>query len=142
MPTLHFGVIDFPHTGVGKTPLSTGDLAEILEAKYHVMAHFAEMHGDDIAKALEVGLEGVLTNMLLGGPAPANAFDGGTSAIDDKFRHFLDMKEMDALGYPGIPTEASLLGVSSRFKKRRGPPRPSFVDSSQYQSAFKSWVDQ
>lgn len=140
MPTLRLGVVDFPHTGVGKQPLTTGELAEILENKYHIMAHFAEIHGDDIAKALEDGLEGVLTNMLLGGPPPANAFDGGTSAIDAMFRHFIAAKEMDALGYPGIPTLASLQGVSSRFKTRHGPPRPSFIDSGQYQAAFKSWV--
>jgi hypothetical protein len=52
------------------------------------------------------------------------------------------MKEMDRLGYPGVPTKASLDGVSHRFKNKRGAPgRPSFSDTGLYEDSFVAWID-
>jgi hypothetical protein len=141
MPILHLGVVDQPYTTGGKT---TGDVAEILEGKYGVMDHFVKKHEQDIATDLESSLEGVLQNMMLGGPAPQNPFSGGESAIDNRFKKFLSSKEMDALGVPGVPTQAALSGRSKRFKQKqkqsRGP-RPSFIDTGLYQASFKAWVE-
>jgi hypothetical protein len=141
MPILHLGVIDQPYAEGAK---STGDVAEILESKYEVMGKFAEKHEQDIAGDLENSLEGVLENMMLGGPtvAPDQAFAAGTSAIEHRFKQFLSLKEMDSLGVPGVPTQAALAGKSKRFKSGYGPkPRPSFIDTGLYQANFKAWID-
>jgi hypothetical protein len=64
--------------------------------------------------------------------------------IEERFKDFLSLQEMDKLGVPGVPTEAAKKGKSSRFKRRRskgGAPRPSFIDTGLYQSSFKAWVD-
>jgi hypothetical protein len=139
MPVLHLGVIDQPYSEGTKT---TGDVAEILEGKYEVMGHFADKHEQDIATDLETSLEGALENLLLGAPPAQNPFAQAESAIDNRFKQFLSLKEMDTLGVPGVPTLAALAGKSKRFKKGYGPkPRPSFLDTGLYQANFKSWVD-
>jgi hypothetical protein len=61
--------------------------------------------------------------------------------IDDTFHKFLDSKEMETLGIPGVPTAAALKGVSHRLKLKKGAPRPSFIDTGMYQAHFKSWVE-
>src|SRR6185312_4589233 len=137
MTTLHLGVVEIPysHEGESKTGKAaigaetTGDVATFLENRYHVMAHFFELHQGDIAKALENSLGGALESLLMGAPATSNAFASAENEIEALFRKMLTTKELDSLGYPGIPTKASLEGISSRFKRRRGPPRPSFVDT-------------
>ena len=149
--TLHLGVADVPYShnepasgrSKNKPPpaITTGDVAEILEDKYHVMRIFFELHAKDIAKDIECGLAGALEDVLGGAPVGGNPFAAGESGIEKRFHTFLEQKEMDALGYPGVPTRASLEGVSHRFKRRHGPPRPSFIDTGLYESSFKAWVD-
>jgi hypothetical protein len=41
MPTLHLGVNDLPYSRGGKT---TGEVADILEARYAIMQTFVDMH--------------------------------------------------------------------------------------------------
>jgi len=155
MPTLHLGVVDLPYN---ETPeptnrprkkkaaagpaVTTGDVAEWLERKYHVMEHFAELHMEDVvAPALENSLQGALESVLMGAPTHLDPFGGATSAIEDAFKRFIDTKEMDRLGYPGVPTKASLIGIRRRFKNRRDPGRPSFQDSALYEGSMRAWVD-
>lgn len=163
MPILHLGVIDIPYVDNSEPKsrkksgrpgphkahvkkyknLTTGDVAEILEDKYHVIEHFYENNEEKIAERLENSLAGALESILMGAPLSISAFGMATSAIEDRFKDFLSLKELDALGYPGIPTLASLEGVSHRFKNpyAKRPPRPSFIDTGLYQASFKSWVD-
>jgi hypothetical protein len=155
MPILHLGVADVPYVNPpqsvkrgrkpkkAKTPnQTTGDVAEILEDKYHIMRVFYEEHKSDIALSLESALAGSLENLLLGA-SPSNApFAEGTNKIKSLFQRFIDDKEMDRLGIPGVPTEASLLGIDHRLQKgNRRPGRPSFQDTAIYESSFESWVD-
>ena len=131
---LHFGVIDIPYIqGEKRLPTQkqlkkwrrtskgtsqgtwTGDVAEFLEAKYHVMEVFYEVHQDEIALDLEDGLAGTLESLVMGAPPSADPFGAAASAIKARFSKFLESKEMDTLGYPGVPTKASLEGVSHRF---------------------------
>lgn len=152
MPTLHLGVIDLPYVAappagrrrkktVGGT-VTTGDVAGFLEAKYHVMEVFAELHAEDtIAPALESSLAGALESILMGAPLSIDPYGSATSAIEDRFRQFIDQKEMDALGYPGVPTRASIIGIRRRFKNRLDPGRPSFQDTGLMESSFRAWVD-
>ena len=158
---LHFGVIDIPYIqGEKRLPTQkqlkkwrrtskgtsqgtwTGDVAEFLEAKYHVIEVFYEVHQDEIAEAVVSSLTGTLEALANGAPPQINAFGTAESKIKVLFSDFLTNKEMDDLGYPGVPTKASLEGVSHRFKNRRGKPgRPSFVDTGLYENAFLAWVD-
>jgi hypothetical protein len=145
VPVLHLGVADVPYNepATKKAPSgeTTGGVAELLEDKYHIMRIFFEEHKSDVALALENSLAGALENLLMGAPANVTPLGEGAAKIESAFKRFLEDKEMDRLGYPGVPTKASLLGISRRFKGKRGPPRPSFVDTSLYESSFKTWLD-
>ena len=146
---LHLGVIDQPYTppprrGRSKTrTVTTGDVAGWLETRYHVMEVFAQEHAADIASDIEQSLTGTIQSLLMGAPPSIDAFGAATSAIEQRFRQFIDTKEMERLGYPGVPTQAALMGVSHRFKRPyvRRPPRPSFQDTGLYETSFKAWVD-
>jgi hypothetical protein len=153
MPVLHLGVADVPYSEppspvkrghkpkVTAATETTGDVAERLEDKYHIMRVFYEQHKSDVALALEDSLAGALENLLIGAPSSVSPLGEGASKIQAAFKKFLSEKEMDRLGYPGIPTKASLMGISHRFKGKHGPPRPSFIDTGLYETSFKAWID-
>lgn len=142
MTTLHLGVIDLPYT-YGSGSKTTGDVAEILEDKYHVMEHFYELHSVQIVENISDSLVGSFESLMSGAPPRGDLYAGGTAKIEEAFKNFLTNKEMDALGYPGVPTAAAQRGVSHRFKKpyKKRAPRPSFIDTGLYESSFKAWVD-
>jgi len=160
MPTLHLGVVDIPYVrsppsgrgrrrrrGAGGTQ-TTGDVAGWLEDRYHVMEHFVQLHlADTIVPALEDALAGSLESLMLGAPPPPSLFETGTEKIAERFRRMLDQRELDALGYPGIPTQASLDRASgakrgARFKSARATGAAvSFVDSGLYSASARAWVD-
>lgn len=160
---LILGVVDIPYTDSGKVPSAaamararasqkapkgggsaqtTGDVATILEAKYHVMETFYERHEEEVAAAMEGALAGELENILAGSPPRNDPYGSATSAIEAGFRAFLDRDEMAEAGIPGVPTRASRSGVNRRMKSGRGGPRPSFIDSGLYQASMVSWVEE
>lgn len=149
--TLHLGVLDINHRNVQagkkgkKSTRTTGDIAEILESKYHIMRIFLELHEKDIVRELEEGLQRTHNTILGGGPIDLDAFGEGTSKITAMMKDFLANKEMEKIGYPGVPTKAALKGVNHRLKhpysKRNPKPRASFIDTGQYQAAMKAWID-
>lgn len=137
---LSLGVIEIPYDNTGKT---TGDVAEILETKYHVMGVFGFLHLDDIARDLEDGAAANLENMLMGAPVSADPYAGAMSKIEQRFRDFLSLGEMNKFGFAGIPTAAALAGVNHRLAHpyaKANPSRPSFVDTGLYESSFKAWI--
>jgi hypothetical protein len=151
---LHLGVVDLPYSEApksrGRKPRkvksgtqTTGDVATWLENRYHPMEHFAQLHGQDvIAPALEDALAGALETVMMGGPPSSSLFASAGDKIAEGFRTMIEKKELDSLGYPGIPTQASLDGASQRFKRRRGQKgRPSFVDTGLYVNSARAWVD-
>ena len=124
--------------------MTTGDVAEILEAKYHVMEIYFSLHEAQIAADLEDSLSGALETLLMGGPAQTHGYEGALSKIEDGFKQMLSQRELDGLGYPGIPTKAAQMGVSHRFKSgytKNRTPRPSLIDTGLYQASFKSWIE-
>ncbi len=149
MTTLNLGVIDVPYANPPRAAGSpakggtqtTGDVAEWLETKYHVMEVFFELHKDDIAKALENSLAGSLETLLMGGPATSSPASEAMSEIEEKFKRFLADREMEALGIPGVPTAAAKKGINHRFKKTLTPGRPSFIDTGAYENSFKAFID-
>ena len=164
MLTLHLGVIDIPYSDASYTAApkdrkigrarrgkitapapqsnhkTTGDVAEILEAKYHIMETFFETHEDAISGLLEKSVEGALQN-LLAGPGTLNATAEGESDIAKAFQDFIEQRGMDGL-VDGVPTKAAQRGVSHRFLHpyAKRPSRPSFVDTGLYVANFAAWT--
>ncbi len=168
--TLHLGVVDIPYVddaantvpaapkptksgkprkarvrkraGAPAANQTTGDVAQILENRYHILEIFTEVHAADIAEATSESLAGAIENMMAGQPMSADPYLQAEADMEQMFRDFLTNKEMDGLGYPGVPTEASIKGISHRFKDKRGSPgRPSFVDTGLYESSMRTWSD-
>ncbi len=135
MITFHLGVMDIPYEDENTT---TGDVAEKLEAKYHIMQTFFNRYGNDIADLMSKDLAAALENMLAGAPPTKDPLAESMSRVHDLFSAFLDNEEMN--GVPGVPTRRALLGISKRFKKKKGNPRPSFIDTGTYQAAMRAWV--
>lgn len=123
---------------------TTGDVAEIIEEKYHVLEHFWEAHGQEAADALAEAMSDFLDDRAAGSGRNAPTFTAAESTIQAAFVKFIDSKEMDDLGYPGIPTAAAQRGVNHRmlhpFAKRG--PRPSFRDTGLYESAMRAWFEE
>jgi hypothetical protein len=148
MTKLHLGVVVTPYEQQSQT---TGDVAEILEKKYGVMGAYFDNNKTKIIKAMENSVAGALNNLMAGGPTGVSPFASAESFIDADFRQFLSSSEIEKLGIPGVPTQAALNGISHRFKnprykivkgkKVRRPRRPSFIDTSLYQSSMKSWFE-
>lgn len=142
MTILHLGVVDIPYADGDKT---TGDVAEILEAKYQVMRRFVDSIGNDaIATAMERSAQLALEAVMMGSnSAGLNLTAEAEQEIEAAFRLFIDQKELDFVA-PGVPTQASLNGVSHRLKhptSKDNPVRASFRDTGLYESSFKVWTD-
>lgn len=124
---------------------STGDVAEILEEKYHVYEHFYEARQEEIGDAIAGDLQDFLEDRLSGSPANDVNFTGAESTIKTLFQNFIDGREMDRLGFPGIPTQASLNGVNHRLKHpyaKGNPARPSFKDTGTYEQSFIAKIEE
>lgn len=159
MTKLVFGVLDLPYADAAsystvgsKKPrkrksrgsITTGSVANILEARYHIMETFYELHGDFVLAEMINSYEGVLESIEMGAPSTIDPAGPAAQKVEARFREFLFRREMDGLGIPGIPTKASLEGHSKRFKKSkaRRSSRPSFIDTGLYEGAFRMWLDE
>ncbi len=138
---LHLGVLDVPYSD-GKA--TTGDVATILEEKYHVMETFADKFGHDvIAAAFAASARTAVEDMFSGAPGDLSLTLDATEGIEAAFRDFIDMKLFDGI-IPGVPTQASLKGVNHRLKRpyaKDNPIRPSFKDTGLYEASMKAWTD-
>lgn len=148
MATLHLGVMDVPYNS--SEGVSTGDVAEFLENKYHLMEVFFEENKDKIARALEDAMAGALENLLAGAPVVSNPMASAEQDIKAMFDDFLSLREVERTGIPGVPTKAALEGVSHRFKGKKnkgkgggnpGERRSSFVDTGLYVASFRVWLE-
>jgi hypothetical protein len=156
--TIYLGVDDvlyrYEQTAVGKNgkPLkkmrkvegseTTYEVAKRLEEKYKVMEHFFEDEEEFIAKSLTDSMEKALEAILSGAPATFDPFGRAASLIQDRFKQYLFLKKLD-FRVDGVPTQASLDGVNHRmahpYAKR--DPRPSFIDTGNYETHFRVWVE-
>lgn len=165
--TLHLGVMDIPYPAPvpkqrkvpikprkkplkrpiqQRLPLSiqktTGEVAMILEQKYHVLQRIFELHKEQIAQSMAEEIQGHLVGLMAGGPMYSSTLGGVASEITDILKQGISQRELD--GYPGIPTLAARRGVNHRLLHpyaRGNPERPSFIDTSQYQTSIMSWFD-
>lgn len=154
---LMFGVLDQEYSDArGGGAKTTGEVARILEDRYHVMATFYETRQDKIAGWLAKDATNALRLMLAGKDMgkPRDAFYGATQKIESEFRAFLTRNEMGRLSF--------LSGAEAEYFQARGPKftgaatvahrklhpyakknqmRPVFVDTGLYRSSFRAWVE-
>lgn len=158
MPVLHFGVVEVDYAaprsagrrrkGSNNPPSqvkSTGDVAEILEAKYQIMETFYETLGADvIASSLEHSLEDAIKDIQAGAPAKNLSVTlAAEQELQTAFQIFIDQQEMN--GRPGVPTKDALKGVNHRLlhpNASSNPARPSFKDTGLYMQSFRAWMTQ
>lgn len=142
MTTLHLGVIDIPYGD--ETSKTTGDVAEILEDKYHIMEVFFELHGQNAADAIAESLMGAIESISMGAPVDLDPYAAVTQDLDEKFKRFILEGEVERVGIPGTPTAAARKGTSHRKKRpyvNTNEPRQSFYDTGMYADHFISWID-
>jgi hypothetical protein len=123
---------------------STGDVAQILEAKYRIMELFFEAHKGDIEDALLESLGGDIESVLMGKVPGSNSFAAAESRIAELFRNFITLREIEGMGQPGIPTEAAIKGINHRLKHpyaKANPRRSSFDDTGLYLDCFRAWLE-
>jgi len=148
---LHLGVIDLPYANaprgkrakVSRGTQTTGDVATWLENRYGLMETYVRVHENVIADSVGDSIKGAIETLAMGGRIDHDPFGTATSKIEDDFKQFLSSGEVDTVGIPGTPTKAAERGVNHRLKHpyRRRKARPSFLDTTLFQSSFKAWVD-
>jgi hypothetical protein len=119
--------------------ITTGELADILEAKYGITEFFLEEHGEEFIKDI---LEGYAENLARPEKGRGSKTDYLGKAVkrgEEMFREMLDNKELDGKR-PGVPTNAAELGF--RFGRKTSAGRPSFVDTGLYRDSFRIEVEE
>jgi hypothetical protein len=137
---LLLGVLDVAYTDkAGVT--TTGDVAEYLEADYHVMRTFLELHEGEIGDQLANMMAGAIESLAQGKPGPPSV-TGPMSRIEESFRDYIDRGEWEMTS--GQRIAAAEAGVSHRKKKpysSKNKARRAFVDTGLYQQAFRAWLE-
>lgn len=152
MGKMQLGVVDVSYSqqsGDGTETTTTGQVAEILEAQYHVMETFFITHKGEIAGYIERSFAGAIQDMSNGQPPSGSPTYAAEQQIAAAFRNFLDSNEMGHLAMgnygigPAAGSMASSKGVSSRRKAPRAKraPRPMFVDTGLYRRMFRAIID-
>lgn len=167
MTTLHLGVIDIPYSdkqaatvvqhweamkrgkpltkSAARASVTTGDVAQFLEDRYHVMEVFYEEHQAYILAMVEMSVKAAIERLRkTNQPETIDPFGAAISEIENRFKRFLSLGYVENVGIPGVPTKAALKGVSHRRKHpyaKSNPRRPSFIDTGIYENSFKAWVE-
>jgi hypothetical protein len=161
---LHLGVADIPYGSAYQAATSrrpgprpgpaqqiamnrttTGDVAQILERRYHIMEKYAELRADFIREQVLEAMHDKLERLHMGrGSAGGPLLEpSDLGAIQQDFQRMLDIRAFDNLIH-GVPTAAAEAGVNHRLKRpyaRSNPARPSFIDTGLYQANFRVWSD-
>lgn len=123
--------------------ITTGEVAEILEAEYGIMQFFWNRYGPQIVGSYEESLERHLEAVAAGLPTPPDPLAATLQKAESLFRDMIDRRELDGQ-VPGVATEAARKGVNHRLKHpyaKGNPERPSFRDTGLYQSSFRAWIE-
>ena len=124
------------------TAISTGDVAEILEDKYHLFEVFYELHAQRIADMFAESAAGALESVLLGAPASLRLTADAGQEIETRFKDAISAREYDNF-IPNVPTAAARKGINHRLihpYAKANPERPSFRDTGLLQASFKAWT--
>ncbi len=138
---LVLGVIDVAYED-GKT---TGEVAEILENRYHVMEIFSIERHAKIESALVDAVMGAIEHTVMRkNTPPGDIFLGATEKIAQEFRDFLDAGEVEKIMPITQPIAAAQMGVNSRKKSgvnAGNEARVAFVDTGLYQASMRAWIE-
>jgi hypothetical protein len=139
MTTLHLGVVDVGYTGEqGST--TTGDVAQYLEDRYHIMRVFVETHEEDIAKELVNQVAGAIESIAQGRRISPN-WKPAMGKIEQRFREFLDSGELNRMLPEQQQSAAAAAGINHRKKNpNTEKSRQAFIDTGLYQASFRCWV--
>ncbi len=153
---LVLGVLDVAYSdaspGGAKT---TGDVAQILEAKYHIMETFYQSRQQKIGEWLAESVADAITAVVSGRHVQPT-FDA-EQQIEASFREFLNANEMAILGFltdserdyylthtPAY-TGAANAGVNHRKKhpySQKNKARPVFIDTGLYVASMRAWIEE
>jgi hypothetical protein len=153
MPILNLGVVDVGYTE-GDKATTTGDVASILEERYHIMRTFVELNEDFIEKCLIDAVAGALESIAQGRPVEGlnmrldtrldtrQLFGASINQrIEERFRDFLDAGEMNRYLPLSQQSQAAAQGINHRKKNpNTGQARVPFVDTGLYQAASRVWM--
>lgn len=115
--------------------VTTGEVAEFLEKKYHVMEVFYELHKKEIAEQVTASVVERMEAALQGNPHAMR--DVPIDDIKLQFQKFLGAGEWEQVS--GQTIAAAQKGVSHRKKSRRyNDARVAFVDTGLYQRSFEA----
>ena len=154
---LALGVLDVAYSDANaKKATTTGEVAQILEDRYHVMETFYVANEDFIGDEMVKSVSNTIDSLGVGAPPTINPLTEAEQAIERRFRQFLDQREMAkliaglspelraALGPSGEFSGAASRGVSHRKKhpySKKNKARPEFVDTGLYQQSFRAWFE-
>ena len=154
---LALGVLDVAYSdAAAKKATTTGEVAQILEDRYHVMETFYVANEEFVADELAKSISNTIDSLGVGAPPTINPTLEATQAIERRFRQFLDQREMAklvaglspelqaAMGRSGQFGGAAARGVSHRKKhpySKKNKARPEFIDTGLYQQSFRAWVE-
>lgn len=161
---LVLGTLDVAYGGAhgrGDGATTTGDVAELLESRYHVMATFYDSRQDKIGEWLAGSVANAIETLVA---APKEAKPNlmptadAEQKIEAEFRGFLDADEMTKMvaglsesersyfiGSTGGFSGAALAGVNHRKKhpfSKKNKARPAFVDTGLYRQSFRAVIEE
>ncbi len=142
MQKLQLGVENVAYSDPeAKGATTTGEVAEILEQKYHVMRLFVELHGQSIADAIAQNIANDSAAMAHREKISKIPLKQAMEHIESGFRDYLSADEWQKT--TGQVIAAAQNGVSHRFKSvknRKRDPRPAFIDTGLYSASFRAKI--
>lgn len=143
---LELGVQEFLYADAGESE-TTGQVAEWLENKYHIMRSFFEIKEEQINEEIANFFAGLIESLAMGMPMQAaitRLQTGIFDKIERMFRDFLDAEEMNKILPTHMHSQAAKKGIRTRMKKkiREGVARAAFVDTGMYQASFRAWLEE
>ncbi len=133
MTVLSLGVVDVAYKDDKAS--TTGEVAEILEEKYHIMRTFLELNESLIGDALAEKMVARMDSPVLGKK------DMPIDPVDERFRDFLDSDIMSKILPLSLQSAAAAEGVNHRKKHpyvKSNGARPAFIDTGLYQASFRT----
>lgn len=119
---LELGVEEIAYPDKGKI-VTTGDVAEILERRYHIMRVFVELYEAQIGDELALMMGEAIESLAEGHPRiPVTET---MERIEELFKSFLDRAEWESISSQFIPTA-------------QNEGRPAFIDTGMYQDSFRA----
>ena len=151
---LNLGVMDIGYSDAQGGAKTTGDVAQILEDKYHVMETFFYWRQAKIEQYIADAVGDQIAELFTGSMGGNSLVEAGEN-IQQEFRDFLDLGEMQSilqsmtaseqqyyLNSTGGFSGAGSRGVNHRKKhpySAKNKARPAFIDTGLYQRSARAW---